>query len=183
MLNPIITWPLTEVAGKSHSKKTQQQKIKKKQRKTYREVSGTTLKPRPDADGPAGQGPLPGYDPRPLTSVGAESSQPAPAWPGGHCDLWLRTRRPEQQAGHPLAVSHVLALVPATHGCKPAPLTAWPARPHPQQKGMRLTMPPRGAVTAPALFPVRRWRPHSQHASSAWEPRRASSPPAHLPQT
>ena len=67
MLNPIIARPLTEGAGKSHSKKIQQQKIEKKQRKTYQEVSGMTLKERPDVDGPAGHGPLPGYDPRPLT--------------------------------------------------------------------------------------------------------------------
>ena len=70
MLNPIIAWPLTKNAGKSYSKKTQQQKIKKKQRKTYQEVSGTTLKARPDVDGSIGQGPLLGCDPRPLTSAG-----------------------------------------------------------------------------------------------------------------
>ena len=70
MLNPIIARPLTESAGKSHSKKTQRRKIEKKQRKTYREVSGTTLKARPNVDGPAGQGPLPDCDPRPLSSAG-----------------------------------------------------------------------------------------------------------------
>ena len=70
MLNPVIARPLTKGVGKSKSKKTQQQKIKKKQRKTYQEVSGTTLKERPDVNRPTGQGPLPGYDPCPLTSVG-----------------------------------------------------------------------------------------------------------------
>jgi len=50
MLNPVIARPLTEGAGKSHSKKAQQQKIEKKQRKTYRVVSGTTLKARPDVN-------------------------------------------------------------------------------------------------------------------------------------
>ena len=54
MLNPIIARSLTKSGGKSHSKKTQQQKIEKKQRKTYREVSGMTLKPKPDVDGPVG---------------------------------------------------------------------------------------------------------------------------------
>ena len=37
MLNPVITQPLTESVGKSHSKKTQQQKIKKnKEQRTGR---------------------------------------------------------------------------------------------------------------------------------------------------
>ena len=51
MLNPVIARPLTESVGKSHSKKTQQQKIEKKQRKTYREVSGMNMKARPDIVG------------------------------------------------------------------------------------------------------------------------------------
>ena len=79
MLNPVIAWPLTESAGKSHSKKTQQQKIEKKQRKTYWEVSGMTLKARLDVERPAGQGPLPGCNPCPLTSAGGR------VIPTGYC--------------------------------------------------------------------------------------------------
>ena len=54
ILIPSIPKPLTEGMGQSHSnKKLNQQKTKRKQRKTYRVASGTTLKADPDLDMPA----------------------------------------------------------------------------------------------------------------------------------
>jgi len=48
----------------------------------------------------------------PSLQSGMESSQPAPARPTGSRDPWLGTPRPGQQAGHPPATSHALALAP-----------------------------------------------------------------------
>ncbi|XP_066361309.1 uncharacterized protein [Miscanthus floridulus] len=91
ILSPGIPRPLTEGMGQSHSnKKLNQQKTKRKRRKTYRVASGTTLKADPDIDGPAHRGPLPDRDPHSFTLVGGKdvptgsypaygSSRP-PAW-------------------------------------------------------------------------------------------------------
>ncbi|XP_066341595.1 cell wall protein DAN4-like [Miscanthus floridulus] len=70
-LNPDIPRPLTESVGKSPSEKAQPAEYRKTiERKTYRKVSGTTLKAGPDVDRPAARGPLPGCDPCPLTLDG-----------------------------------------------------------------------------------------------------------------
>ena len=124
MLNLVITRPLTEGAGKSHSQKTQQQKMEKKRRKTYREVSGMTLKTRPDIDGPAGQGLLPGCDPRPLTLAGGG------VVPTGSCPAY-RSPRPSARDFPTEAVGEASSgYDSATHGRQSAPRSAQLARPH-----------------------------------------------------
>jgi len=56
-----------------------QQRDQKETKKAYRAGSGKALKPQLVNNGPTGRGPLPSRDPRPLTSTGGESTQPAPA--------------------------------------------------------------------------------------------------------
>ena len=69
MLNPNNICRCQKGMGQSHSEKLNN-KIEKKQRKAYQDVSGMTLEPRPNINRPARRGPLPGCDPCPLTSGG-----------------------------------------------------------------------------------------------------------------
>ena len=73
ILIPDIPKPLTEAMGQSHSnKKLNQQKNKRKQRKTYQVASGTTLKADLNLDAPARRGPLPDRDQRSFTLAGGK---------------------------------------------------------------------------------------------------------------
>ncbi|XP_066316669.1 nucleoporin NSP1-like [Miscanthus floridulus] len=197
--NPSIPRPLTESAGKSPSEKAQTT-----ERKTYREVSGTTLKVEPDVDGPAGRGPLPGSDPCPLTSDGSEviltgsfpaygslrppaRDSPTGAAGGASSDcksraVWMpvcSSDRPDCSTA-PTAGRASSGYEP---GIGTGPISAQmpvrssdrPARSATSTTGNDGTSAPlRGAMTVSASPPIHRRCPHLLRASSTQEPPHAA---------
>ena len=76
-----------------------------------------------------------GLRPMPPHFNRGESTRLVLDWPMNRRDHWLRACPPEQLTGHPPVEGRTPALAPKKRGCKPAPSTAWPTLPCPEQVG------------------------------------------------